>query len=71
LETFSDTHGAGEYVERCWRIQVNGSTTALSEQAVEKPAEGSLSGVTVLPKGYPVSVADEYMQYQLWDTLQV
>jgi len=69
--------GAGEYVERCWRIQINGSTTALSEQAVEKPAEGSLSGAlvgvksAVLPRGYPVSVADEYMEYQLWDTLQV
>ena len=26
---------------------------------------------TLLPVGYPHSVAPEYMHYQLWDTLQV
>lgn len=25
----------------------------------------------LLPRGFPTSVAPEYMQYQLWDTLQV
>jgi hypothetical protein len=46
------------------------------EAGVESDEDGQGSGGSwlysvLLPRGFPDSVAPEYMQYQLWDTLQV
>eukprot|EP00592_Proboscia_alata_P021318 CAMPEP_0194418674 /NCGR_PEP_ID=MMETSP0176-20130528/17827_1 /TAXON_ID=216777 /ORGANISM="Proboscia alata, Strain PI-D3" /LENGTH=871 /DNA_ID=CAMNT_0039225275 /DNA_START=117 /DNA_END=2732 /DNA_ORIENTATION=- len=70
--------GSGTYSHRSWLLFrcING-TTELQEKAIEIPTENVLESSIVaikgamLPIGYPGSVAEEYMQYQLWDTLQV
>ena len=41
------------------------------KQLAKQAPKSSSPQEVFLPQGYPSSVSDDYLTYQLWDTLQV
>lgn len=49
------------------------SITRLDSEFNKKQVQGvkHLLGSIFLPQGYPFSVSEDYLSYQIWDTVQV
>uniref|UniRef100_A0A8C1B5K1 RUS family member 1 n=2 Tax=Cyprinus carpio TaxID=7962 RepID=A0A8C1B5K1_CYPCA len=60
--------------QESWRYLLKDGRMKRQKDAGDgRPARNSVSGVfksVFLPQGYPESVSEDYLQYQLWDTVQ-
>ena len=61
---------------KSFRYDLSKSSNRLSCRKVEKSSKRDVSTVETflrnvfLPEGYPDSVSDDYLSYQIWDTVQ-
>uniref|UniRef100_A0AAY4DEJ9 RUS family member 1 n=1 Tax=Denticeps clupeoides TaxID=299321 RepID=A0AAY4DEJ9_9TELE len=56
-----------------WRYQLRGGAVRREREADSSRTGSSISGAfksIFLPQGYPESVSGDYLQYQIWDTVQ-